>query len=199
MQLTQPPQNKPAEQAFTAARTFSKFIDKPVPDDTLRALYELAQWGPTASNCQPARYVFVQSPQAKARLCACLAPGNVDKAMSAPVTVIVAQDSRFHEHLATQFPHQPGAAAMYANDAALAQTVALRNSSLQGAYLIVAARLLGLDCGPMSGFNAQALDQSFFPDGRYRANFLVNIGYGDATALRPRGPRLSFDTVATIV
>ncbi len=199
MQLTQPPQNQPAEQAFSAARTFSKFIDKTVPDDTLKALYDLAQWGPTASNCQPARYVFVRSPQAKARLCACLAPGNVDKAMSAPVTVIVAQDSRFHEHLATQFPHQPGAAAMYANDAALAQTVALRNSSLQGAYLIVAARLLGLDCGPMSGFNAQALDQSFFPDGRYRTNFLVNIGYGDATALRPRGPRLSFDTVATIV
>jgi len=187
-----------AEQAFSGARTFSRFTDQPVSDETLHALYALAQWGPTASNCQPARYVFVRSAEARARLRACLAPGNVDKAMSAPVTVIVALDSRFHEHLPTQFPHMPGAGTMYENDADLAHTVALRNSSLQGAYLIVAARLLGLDCGPMSGFNAQALDQSFFPDGRYRSNFLLNIGTGDTTALRPRGPRLPFETVATI-
>ncbi len=188
----------PAEQAFSAARTFSKFRDEPVSDETLRALYDLAKWGPTASNCQPARYVFVRSPEAKARLRACLAPGNVDKAMGAPVTVIVAQDSRFHEHLATQFPHMPTAAAPYDGQPALAQAVGLRNSSLQGAYLLVAARLLGLDCGPMSGFDAEALDRSFFPDGRYRSNFLVNLGHGDASALRPRGPRLAFDTVATI-
>lgn len=188
----------PAELAFSAARTFSKFRDEPISDETLKALYELAKWGPTASNCQPARYVFVRSAEAKEKLRACLAPGNVDKAMSAPVTVIVAQDSRFHEHLATQFPHMPTAAAPYENNAALAQTVGLRNSSLQGAYLMVAARLLGLDCGPMSGFNAEALDRCFFPDGRHRSNFLVNLGHGDASALRPRGPRLAFDTVATI-
>jgi len=184
------------DQAFTAARTYPKFSQRPVPDDTLRSLYELAKLGPTASNCQPARYVFVRSAEGKAALRACLAPGNVDKAMSAPVTVIVAMDSRFHEHLATQFPHMPTAPAPYAANPALAQTVALRNSSLQGAYLMVAARLQGLDCGPMSGFDADALDRAFFPDGRWRSNFLVNLGYGDATSLRPRGPRLDFDTVA---
>ena len=195
--MTYPP-TSPTEQAFSAARTFAKFRDEPISEETLKALYELAKWGPTASNCQPARYVFVRSAEAKEKLRACLAPGNVDKAMGAPVTVIVAQDSRFYEHLATQFPHMPTASAPYENTPALAQTVGLRNSSLQGAYLMVAARLLGLDCGPMSGFNAEALDRSFFPDGRYRSNFLVNLGHGDASALRPRGPRLAFDTVATI-
>ena len=188
----------PADLALSSARTFSKFRDEPVSDETLKALYELAKWGPTASNCQPARYVFVRSAEAKEKLRACLAQGNVDKAMGAPVTVIVAQDSRFHEHLASQFPHMPTAAAPFENNAVLAQAVGLRNSSLQGAYLLVAARLLGLDCGPMSGFDAEALDRSFFPDGRYRSNFLVNLGHGDASALRPRGPRLPFDTVATI-
>lgn len=187
----------PAEQAFSSARTFSKFRTEPVPDDTLKALYELAKWGPTASNCQPARYVFVRSPEGKARLRGCLAPGNVDKVMSAPVTVIVAEDSRFHEHLSSQFSHMPTAAAMYENNAPLARTVALRNSSLQGAYLMVAARLLGLDCGPMSGFDADALDRSFFPEGRCRTNFLINLGHGDTAALRPRGPRLPLETVAT--
>jgi nitroreductase len=188
----------PAELAFSAARTFSKFRDEPVSDEALKALYELTKWGPTASNCQPARYVFVRSAEAKEKLRACLAPGNVDKVMGAPVTVIVAQDSRFHEHLATQFPHMPTAAAPYESKPELAQAVGLRNSSLQGAYLMVAARLLGLDCGPMSGFDAEVLDRSFFPDGRFRSNFLVNLGHGDASALRPRGPRLAFDTVATI-
>lgn len=188
----------PAELAFSAARTFSKFRDEPISDETLKALYELAKWGPTASNCQPARYVFVRSAEAKEKLRACLAPGNVDKAMGAPVTVIVAQDSRFYEHLATQFPHLPSAAAPYESRPAFAHLAGLRNSSLQGAYLMVAARLLGLDCGPMSGFDAEAVDNCFFPDGRFRSNFLVNLGHGDASALRPRGPRLAFDTVATI-
>ena len=188
----------PAELAFSAARTFSKFRDEPVSDETLKALYELAKWGPTASNCQPARYVFIRSPEAKEKLRACLAPGNVDKAMGAPVTVIVAQDNRFYEHLATQFPHMPTAAAPYESRPAFAHLAGLRNSSLQGAYLMVAARLLGLDCGPMSGFDAEAVDNCFFPDGRYRSNFLVNLGHGDASAQRPRGPRLPFDTVATI-
>lgn len=188
----------PGELAFSAARTHSKFRAEPISDETLKALYELAKWGPTASNCQPARYVFVRSPEAKEKLRACLAPGNVDKAMGAPVTVIVAQDSRFYEHLATQFPRMPAAAAPYESQPAFAHLAGLRNSSLQGAYLMVAARLMGLDCGPMSGFDAEALDRSFFPDGRYRSNFLVNLGHGDTSALRPRGPRLAFDTVATI-
>lgn len=188
----------PVELAFSAARTFSRFRDEPISDVTLKSLYELVQWGPTASNCQPARYVFVRSAEAKEKLCACLAPGNIDKAMGAPVTVIVAHDSRFYEHMATQFPHLPTAALPYVGNPDLAHSVGLRNSSLQGAYLIVAARLMGLDCGPMSGFDSEALDRSFFPDGRYRSNFLVNLGYGDTSALRPRGPRLPFDTVATI-
>jgi len=191
------PYADPLEQAFSEARTFAKFLETPVPDDTLKSLYALAKWGPTASNCQPARYVFVRSAQGKAKLRECLAPGNVDKTMGAPVTVIVAQDTRFYEHLATQFPHMPNAAAAYTAQPALAHTTALRNSSLQGGYLILAARMLGLDCGPMSGFDAEALDRAFFPDGHYRANFLVNLGYGDRAALRPRGPRLPFDTVAT--
>jgi nitroreductase len=184
--------------AFTAARSYPKFSERPVSDATLKSIQEMAQWGPTASNCQPARYVFVRSAEGKAALRACLAPGNVDKAMSAPVTVIVAMDSRFHEHLASQFPHLPTAAAPYAANPALAHTVALRNSSLQGAYLMIAARLQGLDCGPMSGFDADALDRAFFPDGRWRSNFLVNLGHGDAASLRPRGPRLDFDTVALL-
>ncbi|MDQ7745061.1 malonic semialdehyde reductase [Hydrogenophaga pseudoflava] len=195
--MSNPPLS-PTERAFSAARTFPKFRDEPVSDDTLKTLCELAQWGPTASNCQPARYVFVRSAEGKEKLRPCLAPGNVDKTMSAPVTVIVAQDSRFYEHLVTQFPHMPTAAAPYESQPALAQTVALRNSSLQGAYLIVAARLLGLDCGPMSGFDAEALDRSFFPDGRFRSNFLINLGHGDTASLRPRGPRLPFETVATL-
>ncbi|MDD0837672.1 malonic semialdehyde reductase [Curvibacter sp. HBC61] len=187
------------QQLFLSARTHSRFLDRAIPDELLHALYELAKWGPTSMNTQPARYVFVRSAEAKARLRACVAPGNVDKVDAAPVTVIVAQDTQFFEHLPTQFPHAPQAADGFAKDAALAQGTAARNSSLQGGYLIMAARLLGLDCGPMSGFNAQALDAAFFPDGRYRSNFLINLGCGDPAALRPRGPRLPFEAVARIL
>lgn len=185
------------EQAFLAARTFSKFTQQTVTDDTLAQLYELAKWGPTSMNCQPARLVYVRSTEAKARLKPCLAPGNAEKTTAAPVTVIVAQDTRFYEHLPTQFPANPNAQAMFAGNAALADGTAFRNSSLQGAYLIMAARMLGLDCGPMSGFNATALDAAFFPEGRYKANFLINLGYGDASGLFPRGPRLPLDVVCT--
>lgn len=187
------------EQAFLSARTFSKFRDEPVSDETLRQLYELAKWGPTSFNCQPARYVFVRSAEAKEKLRPCLMPGNLDKTMKAPITVIVAHDIRFFEHLPQQLPHNPNAAAPFADNPALAQTAALRNSSLQGAYLMLAARMWGLDCGPMSGFNAAILDAAFFPDGRYKANFLINLGYGDREAVRPRGPRLPFSAVATIL
>ncbi|HSV36248.1 MAG TPA: malonic semialdehyde reductase [Ramlibacter sp.] len=186
------------EQAFSAARTFSKFRDEPVTDAVLLQLYELAKWGPTSFNCQPARYVFVRSREAKEKLRPCLTPGNLDKTMKAPVTVIVAQDLRFFEHLPTQLPHNPQASAPFLDNPARAQTAALRNSSLQGAYLILAARMLGLDCGPMSGFNAAALDAAFFPEGCIKSNFLINLGYGDREALRPRGPRLPFEAVATI-
>ncbi len=187
------------DQAFRTARTFNAFSGKEVPDALLRELYALLKWGPTSMNCQPSRYVFVKSEAAKARLAPALAQGNVAKTMAAPVTVIVATDTRFHEHMATQFPANAKAGAMFADNAALAESTAFRNGTLQGGYLIIAARLLGLDCGPMSGFDATKLDAEFFPDGRYKANFLVNLGYGDPSANYPRGPRLDFDTVAQIL
>lgn len=189
---------QPLELAFESARTYSQFTAQPVTDDTLKQLYALMRWGPTSFNCQPARFVFVRGPAAKEKLIACVTPGNAPKVASAPVTVIVAQDTRFYENLPQQLPHNPRMAATFADNPALAQSTAMRNSSLQGAYLIVAARLLGLDCGPMSGFDAAALDAAFFPDGRYRSNFLVNLGHGDPASLRPRGPRLSFAEAATI-
>jgi 3-hydroxypropanoate dehydrogenase len=187
------------DQLFAQARTHSSFSPRPVPDETLARLVALAQWGPTAFNCQPARFVFVRSAAAKARLQTCVSPGNVPKVASAPVTVIVATDLRFHERLPQQFPHQPQLGAALAADPARAQVTALRNGSLQGAYLILAARALGLDCGPMSGFDTDALDRAFFPEGAVRSNFLVNLGHGDHTSLRPRGPRLAFAECARLI
>lgn len=184
--------------AFLDARTFNRFADRPVDDTTLRRLYDVLKWGPTSMNCQPARWVFVRSAAAKARLKEALNPANVDKTLAAPVTAIVAMDTRFHELMPAQFPHNPKAGDAFAASAELARTTALRNSSLQGAYLIVAARLLGLDAGPMSGFDAAKLNAAFFPDGRWQANFLVNLGYGDASGNRPRGPRLAFEEAARI-
>lgn len=185
-------------QTFVDAHTANQFAPQPVDDATLHALYDLCKWGPTSMNCQPMRLVFVRSEVAKARLKPCLSPGNVDKTMAAPVTAIVASDSSFFEHLPTQFPAFAGAREMFAGNAALAAETALRNSSLQGAYLMVAARMLGLAAGPMSGFDPARLNEAFFPEGRIRANFLVNLGWPDARGHRPRGPRLAFDDVARI-
>ncbi|WP_394787877.1 malonic semialdehyde reductase [Rhodoferax sp.] len=186
------------EQSFLTARTFGKFTDQPVSDAILHQLYDLAKWGPTSMNCQPGRFVFVRSPEAKAKLKLALSPGNVDKTLAAPVTVIVAMDSRFYDHLPEQFPAMD-AKPMFENNAAMADGTAFRNSSLQGAYLILAARQLGLDCGPMSGFDAAKVNEQFFGDGRFKANFLVNLGYGAAGSTHPRGPRLAFDTACQIV
>ena len=177
-------------QAFTAARTFNKFTEQEVTDELILRLYDVMKWGPTSMNCQPGHFVVVRSEAAKNRLIPALMPGNRDKSMAAPATVIVATDSRFYDNLPTQFPALPAARDMYVGNSQLAQGTAFRNSSLQGAYLIVAARMLGLDCGPMSGFDNQAVDAEFFPDGRYKSNFLVNIGYGDPSGNHPRGPRL---------
>jgi nitroreductase len=185
-------------QLFLDARTFPRFTDRPVTDATLRALVDLFRWGPTSMNAQPGRVVFVRSAEAKARLKPALSPGNVDKTMAAPVTAIVALDTRFYDHLPVQFPPMPGARDLFANNAALSEATAARNSALQGAYLIVAARALGLSAGPMSGFDNSAVDAAFFPDGRWRSNFLVNLGYGDPAGLHPRGPRLSFEEMARI-
>jgi 3-hydroxypropanoate dehydrogenase len=185
-------------QAFTSARTFNKFKPEPVGDDTLQALYDLLKWGPTAMNSQPGRYLFLRSDAAKQRLKPALSPGNLDKTLAAPVAVIVAIDTRFFEHLPAQFPAYD-AKPMFEGNPAMAEATATRNGTLQGAYLIVAARMLGLDCGPMSGFDAAKVNAEFFPDGRLRANFLVNLGYGDASGNHPRGPRLAFDVAATIL
>jgi nitroreductase len=186
------------DQTFTHARSVSTFLNKPVSQALLKQVVELSQWGATAFNMQPARYVFVQSDAAKARLKPALMAGNQDKTMAAPVCVIVAMDTHFYEHLPAQFPAFD-AAPMFANNPAGAAAAAFRNSTLQGAYFMIAARMLGLDCGPMSGFNPDALNADFFPDGRFQANFLINLGYGDASGNYPRGPRMGFEQTSTIV
>ena len=186
------------DQLFRQARTVHAFKPEAVSDDTIRQLYDLLKWGPTAFNAQPARFVFVKSEQAKAKLLPALSPGNVPQVQSAAVTVIVAYDSQFHEHLPAQFPGYDAKAVFNANPA-MVEPAAFRNSSLQGAYLILAARALGLDCGAMSGFNPQMVNEAFFPDGRFKANFLLNMGVADTAGIYPRGPRLGFETTAQIV
>ncbi len=186
------------DQLFRQARTVHAFKPEAVSDDTIRQLYELLKWGPTAFNGQPARYVFVKSEQAKAKLMPALSPGNVPQVQSAAVTVIVAYDTRFPEHLPSQFPGYDAKAVFDANPA-IVEPAAFRNSSLQGAYLILAARALGLDSGAMSGFNPQVVNEAFFTDGRFKVNFLLNIGVADSAGVYPRAPRLAFDEVAQIV
>ena len=186
------------DRLFRSARSIHTFKPDPVSDSTLRNLYELLKWGPTAFNSQPARYVFVRSAEAKARLVPALSAGNRDKTLAAPVTAIVAHDLKFF----SDHPDQTASAQMtkiYANSAELAAATAFRNGTLQGAYLIIAARALGLTVGPMSGFDANAINREFFPHGRFQANFLANIGYADETQPRPRGPRFEFDDVAEIL
>lgn len=186
------------DQLFRQARTHNAWMDRPVSEDQLRTLYNLMKWGPTSANCSPARLVFVTSAEAKARLKPALLAGNVDKTMAAPVTAIIGMDLDFPETLPRLFPHAD-ARSWFVGNAALIEATAFRNSSLQGAYLMLAARSLGLDCGPMSGFDAALVEKEFFPGGRIKANFLCNLGYGDPTALFPRGPRLDFDEAARIV
>ena len=180
-------------QLFTDARTTGTFLEQPVGDDTLRAIWDLAKWGPTAFNSLPARLVFVKSPEAKAKLKPALSEGNVDKTMAAPATIIVGIDHGFYERLPTLFPVFPAAREIFAGNAALAETAAFRNATLQGAYVLIAARALGLDCGPMSGFDNAAVDAAFFAGTRVKSNFLINIGYGDASKNYPRGPRPAFE------
>jgi len=186
-------------QIFTEARTFTAWQDQPVSDDTLKQLFELLKWGPTSANCSPARLVFVKSAEAKARLKPALDAGNVSKTMAAPVTAIVAWDHAFYEHMPKLFPHDLTARSWFAGKPEAIQTGGFRNGTLQGAYLIIAGRALGLDCGPMSGFNNALVDAEFFAGSEIRSNFLVNLGYGDASKLHPRGPRFEFDEVCKIV
>ena len=185
-------------QLFLDARTHSAWLDRSVPDELLRELHDLLRMGPTSSNSCPGRFVFVRSAEAKARLKPALSPGNVDKTMAAPVTVIVAEDLAFHEHLPHLFPHAD-ARSWFAGNQQLIEETAFRNSSLQGAYLILAARALGLDCGPMSGFDQAKVDAEFFPDGRIKSNFLCSLGYGDPSTLPPQDERMPFDEVCKIL
>jgi 3-hydroxypropanoate dehydrogenase len=180
------------EQLFTGARTQNGYSAEPVPDDTLRQLYELMKWGPTAANSTPARLIFVRSPEAKDKLLGCVSAGNVNKVREAPVTVIVGMDLDFHEQLPKLFPHVD-ARAWFAGDAAKRAESAMRNSSLQGGYLIMAARALGLDCGPMSGFDPAKIDAAFWAGTSVKTNFICALGRGDPAKVFQRNPRLEFD------
>lgn len=180
------------EQLFSEARTQNGYKPEPVPDDTLRQLYDLMKWGPTAANSTPARLIFVRSPAGKDKLLACVSPGNVNKVREAPVTVIVGMDIDFHEQLPKLFPHTDARSWFVGKDALRAES-ALRNSSLQGGYLIMAARALGLDCGPMSGFDAAKVDAAFWSGTAVRTNFICALGQGDPSKVFQRNPRLSFD------
>ena len=181
------------DQLFRHARTHNGWLPKPVDDAQLRQLYALMKLAPTSANCAPARLLFLRTAEAKERLRPAINPGNLDKVMEAPVVVVIAYDTRFYDLLPQLFPHNPGMHEVFASKPELAAATAFRNSSLQGAYLMLAARSIGLDVGPMSGFDADLLNQIFFADGRYRVNFLCNLGYGDVSKLFPRSPRLDFE------
>jgi 3-hydroxypropanoate dehydrogenase len=183
---------------FGSARTHYKWTDEPVSDATLRDLYDLLRMGPTSANSAPGRFLFLRTRQAKERLAPALSQGNLKKTMTAPVTAIVAYDPRFYEHLPRLFP-AADARAWFAGNAALAEETAFRNGTLQGAYLILAARALGLDCGPMSGFDRAKVDEIFLAERGWKSNFLVNIGHGDPSDHRPRAPRLDFDEVCVLL
>ena len=184
---------------FRTARSQNRWLAREVPDDLLRELYDLMRWGPTSMNCSPMRVLFLRSEEAKGRLVPALAPANVDKVVGAPVVAVIAYDTAFYERLPQLFPHRPDAGAMFERDAALREGTAFRNGTLQGAYLMVAARMLGLDCGPMSGFNQQVVNREFFADGTAKVNFLCGLGYGDPAGLFPRHPRLDFEQACTLL
>jgi 3-hydroxypropanoate dehydrogenase len=211
--MSQPIADAAMDTLFREARTYSAWQDRPVTDQTLRDLYDLLKWAPTSANAAPARFAFLRSTEAKERLRPALAPLNVEKTMSAPVTVIVAYDLKFYDQLPKLFPHSPGMKQLFESNPELVEATAKRNSSLQGAYLILAARALGLDCGPMSGFDHAKVDeeffaagkpcfgcdQEFFPEGHVKTNFLCNLGYGDPGKLFPRLPRLPFNEACTLL
>jgi 3-hydroxypropanoate dehydrogenase len=178
---------------FREARTHNKWQDKPVTDEQIHALYDLLRFGPTSANSSPARFVFIRTPEGKAKLAPALSAGNTEKTMTAPVTAIIAYDPKFFLKLPQLFPHNADAINWFTSNDALAATTAFRNGTLQGAYLMIAARSLGLDTGAMSGFDNDLVDKTFFADNGWRSNFLVNIGYGDPAGVFNRSPRLSFD------
>lgn len=185
-------------QLFTEARTHNVWTDRPVSDAEIAALWDLTKMGPTSANCLPARLIFLKTPESRARLLPLMAEPNRAKTQKAPLTVIIGFDLRFFEHLPRLFPHAD-AAAWFSGNAGFARETAFRNSSLQGAYFILAARSLGLDTGPMSGFDAAGVNKEFFPDGRVEVNFICNVGHGDPSKVFPRSPRLGFDEACTVL
>jgi len=205
--------DKTLDTLFHEARTYSRWLPRPIADKTLHELWDVIKWAPTSANAEPARFAFLRSKEAKERLRPALAPLNVEKTMTAPVTVIVGYDLRFYEWLPKLFPQNPGMAKLFENNPEMVETTAKRNSSLQGAYMILASRALGLDCGAMSGFDHAKVDeeffaagkpcfgcdQEFFPEGHVKTNFLCNLGYGDPASLHPRLPRLSFDEACSLL
>ena len=186
------------EQIFFKARTANGFTKQAVPQALLQQAYDIAKMGATSMNVQPTRYVFLNSPESRARLLPAMSPGNVDKTKDAPVTVIVATDTRFYEHM-PQVWHVAGAKEMFEADLPLAQATATRNGTLGAAYFMIAARALGLDCGPMSGVDLAKVNAEFFADGRLQTNFLINLGYGDDDKLFDRNPRLAFEQACTVL
>jgi len=183
------------EQIFRQGRSFSKWTSRPLDKALLRQAYELAALGPTSMNGQPARFVLLASPASREPLLPCLAPPNVEKTREAPYTVIVASDRRFFDHLPRLFPHRPQVRELYAGNSALTEETAHRNASLTAAYFICALRGLGVDCGPMSGFDAEAVDRTFFPSGDWQSELILNVGYGERSSLPPRLPRLDWEEV----
>ena len=183
---------------FYSAHTHNGWQDRPVEDELLHKLYDMLKWAPTAANGSPARFVFVKSPEAKAKLVECMSPGNQEKTLQAPVSVIIGMDMEFYEKLPQLSPAVDARSWFAGNDMAIVST-AFRNSSLQGGYLILSARALSLDCGPMSGFDAAKVDAAFFGGTPVKSNFVCNIGYGDVAKIRPRAPRLDFDQACQIV
>ncbi|WP_368418605.1 malonic semialdehyde reductase [Rhodovarius sp.] len=180
------------DQLFREARTHNAWQDRPVTDEQLHALYDVLKFGPTSANSSPARFIFVRTPEGKAKLKGSLSPGNIEKTMTAPVTVIVAHDPKFYDLLPKLLPHAD-AKNWFSGNYSLAEQTAFRNGTLQGGYLIMAARALGLDTGPMSGFDSGKVEEAFMTDNGWKANLLINIGYGDPAGLFPRSPRLAFD------
>ena len=211
--MTQAIDDKAMDALFREARSHNAWLDRPVADETLRQIYDVMKWGPTSANAMPARIVFLRTAKAKERLRPALAAGNIEKTMAAPVTAIIAYDLKFYEKLPKLFPQSAAMRNLFASNPDLVTTTARRNSSLQGAYFIIAARAVGLDCGPMSGFDnakvdeaffgkgaeCQGCDQEYFPEGHVRSNFLCNLGYGDRSKLFPRGPRLAFEEACSLL
>lgn len=181
------------------ARSHNGWLDKPVPDEVLKRLYDIVKMGSTSMNTCPARFVFIRTEESKERLKNCLAPLNVAKVLAAPVTVIIGHDMAFYQHMSKLFPHNPGAQKLFENNEKMIQSTAFRNGTLQGGYLMIAARAMGLDIGPMSGFNNQACDEEFFADSNIKSNFLCSLGYGDTSKIFQRLPRFEFDEVCQMI